>query len=288
VPDVRERAVRSGKSGHTVWISALTLMAAVASARADLRREAEPNDSISRAQPIVPATSLGGVISIPGDVDIYAVRVEAGQTLSADILARGFRAGASPGSQLSAVLEILDTDGTTILAQDQSLGDFDDPTVAFQVTVTGKYFISVQELSPTGGGPGYVYVLSVELDPNDTFTTATPVVPPVLLSIDALIYPPGDVDNYQFFGRAGQILTADIDAAVFNPAQPAAKMVLRVYDPRRTFWPRTPTRPRTPTIPTFRWPCRWMGSTRCEHRSYGATWAPPTLSTSFLWIWGLP
>jgi hypothetical protein len=99
-------------------------------ALADLRRETEPNDPAAFAQPIVPPTSIGGTISGPGDVDRYAVRLEAGQTLQADILARGFRAGAAPGSALSAVLQILDTDGTTVLAQAQSQGDFDDPAVS--------------------------------------------------------------------------------------------------------------------------------------------------------------
>ena len=62
-------------------------------AAADLRREIEPNDAPAAAQPIVPPASLGGTISGPGDVDLYAVRLEAGQTIQADILARGFRAG---------------------------------------------------------------------------------------------------------------------------------------------------------------------------------------------------
>jgi hypothetical protein len=75
-------------------------------ALADLRRETEPNDPAAMAQPIVPPTSVGGTISGPGDIDRYAVRLEGGQTLQADILARGFRAGAAPGSALVAVLEI--------------------------------------------------------------------------------------------------------------------------------------------------------------------------------------
>jgi hypothetical protein len=220
------------RGARIAFLAVLTAVTAgLRPAGADLRKEVEPNDPVARAQPIVPAASLGGAISAPGDFDLYSVRVEAGQILSADILARGFRAGASPGSQLTAVLEILDTDGVTVLAQDQSVGEFDDPTVAFQVTATGRYFVSVRDLSPTAGGPGSLYVLSVEVDSNDAFATATPVLPPVLPSIDALIYPPGDLDNYSFLGVAGQVLTADIDSAVFNPDQPAAKMILTVYDP---------------------------------------------------------
>jgi hypothetical protein len=211
----------------------LAILAAPAVVRADLRREVEPNDTPFSAQAIRPPTSLGGVISVAGDADLYAVRAEAGQTITADILARGFRAASGPGSQLSALLQILDTDGTTVLAQDQSLGDFDDPTVSLQVGATGRYFVSVRNLDASAGGPGYVYVLSVEIDPNDSFDTASPIDPPVLPSIDALIDPPGDVDFYRIQGRAGQILTVEIDAAIFNPAQPATKASLTIYDPTR-------------------------------------------------------
>jgi len=203
-------------------------------ASADLRREAEPNDSAAAAQPIVPPASVGGTIGVPGDVDRYAVRLEAGQTIQADILARGFRAGQTPGSALSAVLEILDTDGTTVLAQAQSQGDFDDPYCSFQVSSSGRYYLEVRNLDPAAGGAAYLYVLSVEAGPNDTFETATPILPPVLPSIDALIDPPGDLDYYKLAGKAGQVLTVDIDSAVFNPAQPPAKIVLTIYDPERT------------------------------------------------------
>ncbi|MCI0410353.1 MAG: PPC domain-containing protein, partial [Acidobacteria bacterium] len=203
-------------------------------ALADLRRETEPNDLAGAAQPLVPPTSVGGRISGPGDVDRYAVRLEAGQTLQADILARGFRAGAGPGSALVAVLEILDTDGTTVLVQAQSQGEFDDPAVSFQVSLPGKYYLAVRNLDPSVGGIDYLYVLSTEVEPNDSFETATPILPPVLPSIDALIFPPGDLDYYRLAGNAGQVLTVDIDSAVFNPAQPAAKIVLAIYDPARS------------------------------------------------------
>jgi hypothetical protein len=212
---------------------ALALWGSAGTARADLRRESEPNDPVERAQPIVAPASVGGTIGAPGDADLYALRAEAGQTVRADVLARGFRAGSQPGSQLSALLQILGSDGTTVLAQDQSLGDFDDPTAMAQITTAGVYFISVRHLAAGEGGPGYLYVLSVEVDPNDTFETATPITPPVMPSIDALIVPPGDLDFYRFDGRAGQVLTVDIDSAVFNPVQPPAKVVLTLFDPAR-------------------------------------------------------
>jgi hypothetical protein len=136
-------------------------------AHADLRREVEPNDPAAAAQPVVPAASVGGTIGAPGDVDIYAVAVDAGQIIKADILARGFRADNKAGSELSALLEILDTDGVTVLASAESLGEFDDPMTSFEIPADGRYYISVRDLSPVEGGIDYLYVLSVEIDTND-------------------------------------------------------------------------------------------------------------------------
>ena len=144
----------------------LTAGAVSASARADLRREVEPNDPAASAQPVMAAASLGGTIGAPGDVDIYAVALNAGQALKADVLARGFRADNKAGSELSALLEILDIDGVTVLASAQSLGEFDDPMTSFAVPVDGRYYVSVRDLSPAEGGADYLYVLSIEIDAN--------------------------------------------------------------------------------------------------------------------------
>jgi hypothetical protein len=98
------------------------------------------------------------------------------------------------------------------------------------VTATGKYYVAVRDLSPSEGGPGYIYVLSVEVDPNDTVETATHIEPPVIPSIDALIFPAADLDYYRFEALAGQVVTVDLDSAVFNPAQPPAKLVTSLFD----------------------------------------------------------
>jgi hypothetical protein len=197
---------------------------------ADLRREREPNGDPQTAQPLLPPTSVGGRIGSPGDTDLFSLALETGETVVADVLARGFRAGSSPGSPLSARLQVLDADGVSVLAQDDSLGEFDDPTVTFTAAASGKYYLCVKSLDPAEGGSGDVYILSVEIEPQDA-ATATLLLPPVLPSIDALIYPAGDVDAYRVEVEAGQVLTVDIDSAVFNPSQPPAKLVVTVYDP---------------------------------------------------------
>ncbi len=201
---------------------------------AELQKEREPNDADATSQPLIPPASVGGTIGSPADVDLYSLRAEAGQTIRADLLARGFRAGTQPGSDLTGWLEILGLDGTTILASDQSQGSFDDPAVSVTVTETGRFFVSVRDTDPGQGGAGHLYVLSVERDDNGTFGQATPIVPPVLPSIDSLIHPAGDQDYYRFEAEAGQVVTVDIDSAVFNPAQPPAKIVATLFDGSQT------------------------------------------------------
>ena len=212
-------------------LCALSVGMLCSSASAELIRETEPNGLLDVAQPLSPPCSVGGSIGAPGDLDVYAVAVRAGQTVRTDLLARGFRAGSTPGSDLSAVLRILAPDGATILAQDQSEGEFDDPTASALAPVTGRYLISVQHASALAGGASYRYVLSIEIEGNDTFATATLIAPPVVPSIDALIFPAGDLDYYRIEANAGQVLTVDIDSAAFNPAQPPAKVVLTLFDP---------------------------------------------------------
>jgi pre-peptidase len=195
-------------------------------ARADLLREREPNDTSATAQPLLPPLSLGGAISTPGDRDVYALRIPAGGTLQAVLLARGFRSGSS----LMGVLKILAGDGSTVLAQDQSLGGTDDPAVYIQIGSAGVYYVSVEDLGGQGGS-GFFYVLSVEAEGNGGFDTATPIRPPVVPSIDATIWPAGDLDYYRFDGLAGQTVTLDLDSAVFNPVNPPIKGALTLFDP---------------------------------------------------------
>lgn len=215
-------------------VAMLVNAALLTPAQADLRREAEPNDPIGTAQPLVLPASVGGTIGAPADADLYAVAGLAGQVLKADILARGFRASGGPGSDLSALLEVLDSDGVTVLASAQSQGDYDDPALMVDLPADGRYYVSVRDLSVAEGGSSYLYVLSCEIDSNDTLAEATPISPPVLPSIDALIYPAADIDFYSFAGTMGQVVTIDVDSAVFNPTNPPAKIILGLFDAAQT------------------------------------------------------
>ncbi|HYV86270.1 MAG TPA: PPC domain-containing protein [Patescibacteria group bacterium] len=205
-------------------------MAGTRDARADLRREVEPNDLSTTAQPLLAPVSVGGLIGAPGDRDWYAVRVRPGATLDASVLARGFRADTSPGSPLTARLSILASDGVSLLAQDDSQGGFDDPVTSAPFQQGGVLYVTVEDLDSLGG-PDYRYVLTIEEEGNGTFAGATPLRPPVLASIDSLIMPAGDHDFYRFDATAGQTASVDFDSAVFNPNVPAVKGVVTLYAP---------------------------------------------------------
>jgi hypothetical protein len=192
-------------------------------------REREPNDTAAGAQPVTTLTSVGGVISTGSDADLYAFRAELGEILQADLLARGFRAGSQPGSDLSARLSLLDTDGATVLIEDVSIGDYDDPFLEYEFTASGTYYLKITDQLGTGG-PGHIYILAVEREQQFIADPAVRLTPPVLPSIDALIHPPGDLDEYKFQGTAGQVVTLDIDSAVFNPVNPAAETIITLLD----------------------------------------------------------
>jgi pre-peptidase/thrombospondin type 3 repeat protein len=226
-------ARREGRVAATPLLFFLIGALAPIIALADLRREVETNDSAAVAQPLLAPESVGGHIAVPGDRDFYAIRIRPGGTIQASILARGFRADTAPGSSLTARLSILSSDGVTPLAQDVSQGGFDDPAVSVQVSQGGVFYVEVEDLNGLGG-PDYPYLLSVEEEGNGDFPTATPLQPPVLASIDTLIWPAGDHDVYRFDAAAGQTATIDMDSAVFEPNVPPVKGVLTLYAPDHT------------------------------------------------------
>lgn len=190
--------------------------------------ELEPNNSTTDAQPILLMTSIGGTIDSASDSDYFAFRAEYGETIQADILALGFRASNQPGSDLTARLSLLDTNGTTILTEDVPAGPYDDPFVEHTFTASGTYYLRVSDLNNTGSSE-HIYLLSVEREkPDNTGDPAHWITPPALPSIDALIHPPGDIDEYVFQGSANQTITIDIDSAVFNPNNPAAEIIVRL------------------------------------------------------------
>lgn len=156
-------------------------------------------------------------IEYPGDVDLYSLRLEAGQSLSANIDAETL------GSTLDSVLRVFDGTGKEIASND----DFDanDPYIELQVQTTGTYYVGVSSYSNffydpsiegiwSGSSSGqYKLRIASNSDGNDTLDRATTVGMTIgeTVTRSERIDFSGDVDLYSVALAAGQRLFIEVD-----------------------------------------------------------------------------
>ncbi|HEY5315632.1 MAG TPA: hypothetical protein VIK18_24080, partial [Pirellulales bacterium] len=89
----------------------------------------EPNDTWRAAQPLgLPACTINGRLASPGDCDVFAIRVPAGRTLVAWV-----EAERPLGSPMDGVLQILNSSGTVVAQNHDSIGL--DPCAAVENSV---------------------------------------------------------------------------------------------------------------------------------------------------------
>ena len=127
--------------------------------------EVEPNDSAGAAQMVagLPA-SIHGRFDKPGDVDSYAVKLAAGQTLVAEVVAN------MAGSSIDPVINLRDADGNKAAFAHDGYGL--DPLLVFPVTKSGTYVLQVSGFAypPAAdvrfvGGKNQHYRLSITAGP---------------------------------------------------------------------------------------------------------------------------
>jgi len=126
--------------------------------------EKEPNNEPERCQRIEsPALLVNGRFERRGDVDVYEVSLESGETLVADLVSNAWI-----GSPADAVLQLLSSDGFVIAQSDDEPGL--DPRIVFRAPAAGSYLVRAFAFPevPTSqiqlaGGDDFVYRL--------TFTT---------------------------------------------------------------------------------------------------------------------
>ena len=111
--------------------------------------ESEPNDTTATADPlttnITPVNTLNGNITTAQDVDIYSVVAPANSTLF-------ISADGDPernGSGTDIVVDLIGTDGTTVLFSADSSDDVGAPappaeSFCFNITTAGTYFVRVR------------------------------------------------------------------------------------------------------------------------------------------------
>ena len=121
--------------------------------------EIESADPNAAPQEFPIPSSITGVISKPGDVDLFKFTLTAKQAIVIRTDAR------STGSPIDPVLKLLKPDGTVIQELDDGAkGDF-DPDLNFTAPADGEYRLSITDRF-NAGGPRFVYRL-----------TATPSLP---------------------------------------------------------------------------------------------------------------
>lgn len=110
--------------------------------------EQEPNGDASSATPCELPAALYGVISEPGDIDVFRFPLKAGQVFDVRVMARAIR------SELDPVLNIYRSDGSGVAGNDDSGGP--DAYVRFSAPADDTYVLAVRDHLGKGR-PDYVY-----------------------------------------------------------------------------------------------------------------------------------
>lgn len=127
--------------------------------------EKEPNQTLAEAMPISNSSVVSGKLARRGDVDLFAVTLQPGQTLVADLLANEVF-----GSPMDAVLQLCDQAGT-ILSQQHDTRRL-DPRLIFAAPAAGTYYVRVFAFPSQpdssinfAGGDNYLYRLTLTTGP---------------------------------------------------------------------------------------------------------------------------
>jgi hypothetical protein len=117
--------------------------------------EAEPNNTAKQANPASGMAVLNGRIDAPGDVDYWAISLEAGDVFDLDVRA------ARLGSPLDSVLTLFGPDGKQIAENDNLDKKQSDSRLRIIASVDGVYRVRVAERFRSRGGPAFAYRLRI-------------------------------------------------------------------------------------------------------------------------------
>ena len=112
--------------------------------------EIEPNDDREKVtiSPIELPIAFNGILTRPGDIDLFSFKLNAGQTFQFEAYADRI------GSPADTVISILQKDGTVLVSNDDC--DSHDSRLVFQSPQTGEYLLQVTDQRGNGGA-NFVY-----------------------------------------------------------------------------------------------------------------------------------
>jgi hypothetical protein len=155
--------------------------------------EQEPNNATRNAQPLAdPNVTINGALAA-GDVDGFAVRLDAGQTLVAAL-----DANMRLGSPMDAILQVVTPDGVVLAVNHDDLGL--GPRLAYTATKAGTIVVRLFAFAAAPdttiafhGGENYIYRLTLTTGPYVTCTAplAAPQSNPGTVEVSGWNVPPG-------------------------------------------------------------------------------------------------
>ena len=173
--------------------------------------EIEPNNSAATATPIGAHHRFRGKVTTSDVEDFYSFTASAGDRVYAATMTLG-----SPSST-DSILNIIDSDGTTVLESDDNNGFFgsNSSSIAGRVLPTGDtYYIRVNGLNPASEIRPYDLFVAVrsgtpvpETEPN----SPTPETLPGTGWVDGTISDPADQDRFNVTLSKGDTLFASLD-----------------------------------------------------------------------------
>jgi len=128
----------------------------------------EPDNTPGYATTMTYSQTMTADICPNGDVDFYSFEGLIGDNVVVDIDAQ------VDGSLLDSYIYLLDSDGSTVLAQDDDEYYSLDSHLSYMLTHDGTYYIKVRKYGhPYGGGPDYFYSISLFNDTEDPYGEIT-------------------------------------------------------------------------------------------------------------------
>jgi hypothetical protein len=172
----------------------------------------EPNNSPSQATVISYYNPVGANICPGGDIDVYKFTGQAGDHLGVTVFAQS----TYPSSKLDSYLYLFDSDGTSVLAEndDQVTGQRTDSEISYTLSRNSNYFLLVRAWdNPSVGGMDYGYTLSIyndQIDPSANFLypTSNGILPNAMVNlvVDAVDNQSG-ISHVQFFWHSSDWLS---------------------------------------------------------------------------------
>ena len=186
VPQAGNVYFRINEFGDNGEITPYLLLVIMLDPSTDSAAETESNDSAATATPISAVMMTGAIVSTTApDVDFYSFNALAGDNVAVIL-------DDDPednGNLFDSELDILDTDGVTILAAgDDNSGNAGNAAGAVSIPADGTYYVRVQDGGFGGGDTTYRFVLHNPNALTAGFELRKDAVPPSARVGDSLTY----------------------------------------------------------------------------------------------------